>query len=66
LAPGSVNFSPYIYFSIWLLVRSILAPIFMCLFQFSPWFWISPIKSLIVHQTSIFTQLSPWYNQINF
>ena len=44
--------------SIWLLIRSISTFIFTCLFQFGPWFWISSIKSLIVHQTSIFMQLS--------
>ena len=34
-------------------------------FHFGPWFQISSIKSLIGRQTSIFMQLSPWYDQIN-
>jgi hypothetical protein len=34
-------------------------------FDFGPWFRISSIKSLIGHQTSIFMQLSPWFDQIN-
>jgi hypothetical protein len=33
--------------------------------HFGPWSWISSIKSLFSHQTSIFMQLSPWFNQIN-
>jgi len=34
-------------------------------FHFGPWFRISSIKSLIGHQTSIFMQLSPWFDKIN-
>jgi len=45
--------------SIWPMIWSISVPIFTHLFQFGPWFWISSIKFLIVHQTSIFMQLSP-------
>jgi hypothetical protein len=51
--------------SIWPLIWSILVPLFMRLFQFAPWFWISSIKPLIDHQTSISIQLSPWFDQIN-
>jgi hypothetical protein len=40
--------------SIWLLIWLFSALIFMCIFQFGPWFWISSIKLLIAHQTSIF------------
>ena len=55
----------FFIWSIWPLIWSISTPIFMCLFQFDHWFWISSIKSLIVHQTSIFMQLDPWFDQIN-
>ena len=34
------------------------------LFQIDPWSWISSIESLIGHQTSIFMQSSPWFDQI--
>jgi len=40
-------------------------PRFQRLFQFGPWFWIYLIKSSIGHYTSIFMQLSPWFDQIN-
>jgi hypothetical protein len=48
--------------SIWPMIWSISVPMFTRLFQFGPWFWISSIKFLIVHQTSIFMQLSPWFD----
>jgi hypothetical protein len=51
--------------SIWSLIQSIPVPLFMRLLQFDPWFWIYAMKSLIGHQTSIFMQLSPWFDQIN-
>jgi hypothetical protein len=38
---------------------------FGCFFHLDPWFQISSIKSLIDHQTLIFIQLSPWFDQIN-
>jgi hypothetical protein len=44
--------------SIWLMIWLISAAIFTRLFKFDLWFWISSIKSLIVHQTLIFMQLS--------
>jgi hypothetical protein len=34
-------------------------------FHFGNWFWISSIRSLIGHQTSIVMQLSPRFDQIN-
>jgi len=43
---------------IWLMIWLISAAIFIRLFKFDLWFWISSIKSLIVHQTLIFMQLS--------
>jgi hypothetical protein len=42
-----------------------VSPSICALFNFGPWFWISSIKSLIGHQTSIFMQLSPRFDQIN-
>ena len=42
-----------------------ISPSICALFHYGPWFWISSIKSLIGHQTSICMQLSPWFDQIN-
>jgi hypothetical protein len=51
--------------SIQSLIRLIPVLLFTRLFQFGPWFQISSIKSLIGHQTSIFMQLNPRFDQIN-
>jgi hypothetical protein len=56
-----INFQ-FLQFDPWF-VNSI--PLYTRLFKFDPWFWISSIKSLIGHQTSIFMQWSPWFDQIN-
>jgi hypothetical protein len=40
-------------------VRFKIKPSTCALLHFGPWFWISSIKFLIGHQTSIFMQLSP-------
>jgi len=36
-----------------------ISPSIFALFHYGPWFWISSIKSLIGHQTSIYMQLNP-------
>jgi hypothetical protein len=51
--------------SIWPLIRLISVLLCTHLFRFGRWFQIFSIKSLIGHQTSIFMQLSPWFDQIN-
>jgi hypothetical protein len=42
-----------------------ISPSLCVLFHYGPWFWISSIEFLIGHQTSIYMQLSPWFDQIN-
>jgi hypothetical protein len=46
-------------------IRFKIRPSICAPFHFGPWFRISSIKSPIDHQTSIFMQLSPWFDQIN-
>ena len=66
LCTWTLNWLSHIQFSlIWPMIWSISAPTITRLFQLGLWFWISSMKSLIIHQTLIFMQLSPWFDQIN-
>jgi len=66
LCTWTLNWPSHIQFSlIWPMIWSISAPTITRLFQLGLWFWISSMKSLIIHQTLIFMQLSPWFDQIN-